>query len=460
MTGIRVPLIGRLVRARHGTVAVIMALATSAVLGMAAVVIDLGSAQLAQRQLQASTDAAALAGANDINCCKGTGSAAATAIAYSAMTGGRNTSSRLTNVATPAGYPKLVCLNSTTMPCAVPDKANAIVVKQTATVKTYFAKIFGVASITINATSTAAVSVGQPKQLDVMLILDNTHSMATDPDTSCGYTKPGKKVVTYRVDCALAGARTLIAQLDPTVDNIGLMIFPGATSTDEAKKSKSCSGDTPRIQRYDSNPVYEMVALGNYSYAFDTRGDAPPTAGLANALQDGTTKDSKNNDKGCQQGLVATGGMGTFFADAIDAAQNALMTGAGGRKGVQKIIVILSDGDSTTNNAPVTPINKTRNQCHQAVIAAQNATAAGTWVYSIAYGAPTTTSCTTDTPAITACDTMRQMATDAAKFYSDGNNGCISVGNPTTKLTDIFASISRTASAAVSGPVLVADNTK
>ena len=460
MIGGLATLLRRLAKARQGTVVLVMALATTATLGTAAVVVDLGTAELAQRQLQAATDAAALAGANDIN--TGSGKAVATAIAYSAMNSGKNASSRLTNVTMPAGYPQLTCLANTGMTtlCTTgSDKANAIVVKQTATVKTYFAKLIGFSSMTVNASATAAVSVGQPKQLDVMIILDNTGSMHTDPDNSCGYNRPGKGVTTYRIDCALAGARTLIAQLDPAVDNIGLMIFPGTTTTAEAAKATSCTGAVPAVQSYASSPIYEMVALGPYSYAFDTKSNAPTKAGLANALQDGTTADPNNNNKTCQQGLQAPGGVQTFFADAIDAAQNALLTEAGGRKGAQKVIIILSDGESNSSYAPSKPIDKTKNQCRQGVTAAQTATAAGTWVYSIAYGAPTAYSCPTDTPSLTPCETMRQMATDASRFYSDGNNGCVSAANPVYKLTDIFASISKTASAAVSGPVLVADST-
>ena len=43
-------------------------------------------------------------------------------------------------------------------------------------------------------------------------------------------------------------------------------------------------------------------------------------------------------------GVQATGGFGTFYADAITAAQTTLNWS--GRAGVQKVIIFLSDGDA------------------------------------------------------------------------------------------------------------------
>ena len=57
---------------------------------MAGFVIDIGHVMFVQRQLQAATDAAALAGAHDINCCTTGGSAITVANSYSAIVGGKN----------------------------------------------------------------------------------------------------------------------------------------------------------------------------------------------------------------------------------------------------------------------------------------------------------------------------------------------------------------------------------
>jgi hypothetical protein len=84
------------------------------------------------------------------------------------------------------------------------------------------------------------------------------------------------------------------------------------------------------------------------------------------------------------------------------------------------------------------------NDCQQAVTAAQNATKAGTLVYSIAYGASTSpsASCTTDNPAISGCTTMTEIASQPSMFYSDDADGCVSSANPTlTTLSQAFAAI-------------------
>ncbi|MGA8611907.1 MAG: pilus assembly protein TadG-related protein [Xanthobacteraceae bacterium] len=111
------------------------------------------------------------------------------------------------------------------------------------------------------------------------------------------------------------------------------------------------------------------------------------------------------------------------------------------------------------------------NQCNEAIIAAQNAAKAGTWVYSIAYGsglgdsqADTVanisdfSSCSdTETPQVNSCYTMEQIASspgaipNLTKFYSDPMAGgptpnssqyCVSPDHPTaTDIPTIFEDI-------------------
>jgi hypothetical protein len=90
-------------------------------------------------------------------------------------------------------------------------------------------------------------------------------------------------------------------------------------------------------------------------------------------------------------------------------------------------------------------------ECGQAVTAAKYATSQGTTVYSIAYGSEKS-GCTTDSNSgaykgITPCQTMTDIATSAANFYSDynqsgSNSTCVSTSNPnSTSIANIFASI-------------------
>ena len=78
-------------------------------------------------------------------------------------------------------------------------------------------------------------------------------------------------------------------------------------------------------------------------------------------------------------------------------------------------MIVLSDGDASTQPSGST------DPCHEAVVAADNAVAAGTDVYSIAYDANNTTggSCTADssTYALTGFKTMQAIASDNSKFY-------------------------------------------
>jgi len=430
----------RLARDRRGAVAFLVAISMTAILGFAAMVVDLGNARLAQRTLQASSDAAALAGAAQINFVPGT--AIATATSFSSVAGNANATARVTATMT-SGYPKLVCLASTNVSCSGADKANAIVVRQEATVPMVFARLVGFPSVKIAAKATAAANAGgKSNPADVIILIDNTGSMKY-PDTSCSYVKAG---TTSKIDCALAGARELISRFDPTVVNVGLMTFPGTTATEAAKTAK-CKGGSPTPVAYNNASVtYSITALGAYQTAMDTSNKPVAKSGLANALRDTASA--------CGGALVATGGYGTFFADAIDAAQASL--NASTHVGAQKILIVLSDGDSGAARSNVAS-SKYDNQCKQSVDAAGRATSAGTKVYSIAYGAETSGYCFTDKVPITPCETMYQIASDAAKFYSDqnGTGGCTSTVNSISELIAIFASIANQSSR----PRLVTDNT-
>ncbi len=85
-------------------------------------------------------------------------------------------------------------------------------------------------------------------------------------------------------------------------------------------------------------------------------------------------------------------GLGTYYADAITAAQKALVaeqavrTAAGQPKG-QNVIVFMSDGNATLTQAQMGPaaLKSTTGECQAAVTAAQNAAKAGTSVYTIYY---------------------------------------------------------------------------
>src|SRR5215475_7070124 len=172
--------LGRLCRNERGATAVIAAFALTTTFGMSAVVVDVANLYQTYRRLQATTDA----GAMDINCCSGQpGKALTTATSYSATSG--NTNARANETVTMvSGYPALRCFTSTGVSCGGTDNANAIVVKQQATVSLFFAPILGINTATMSASATAGRAGGTAQPADVVLIVDTTASMNSS-DSNC-----------------------------------------------------------------------------------------------------------------------------------------------------------------------------------------------------------------------------------------------------------------------------------
>lgn len=439
----------RLWRAQRGATAVTVALLMTVLIGMSGFVIDLGHVAWVQRQLQASADAAALAGAGEINCCSGTSKAISTATAYSATAGNKNVLPGVTATFV-SGYPQLKCFSSTGVSCTLGtgyDNANGIVVKEQATIPMWFASIFGLTSIPVTATATAGTQGGPVKSLDIEIILDTTQSM-NGADTSCGTGNT-------RVTCAEGGVKTLLQQLSYTSDQVGLMVFPGPT-TATAADDYNCSGTAPTSMTYSSSTNYQVLGLASTFKTSSSGSNLNTSSNIVRAIGAG-----KTSSGGSCPGMSAPGGEGTYYAGAISAAQTNLTTN--GRSGVQKVIILLSDGDANAKSGTQISSSMAANQCQQAITAANAATAAGTWVYTIAYGSPTSGSCTTDTSGskagIQACTALQDMASSAKYFYSDdvgGTSGCESSGNPNiSSLSGIFGAVGSTFAA----PRLLPDNT-
>src|SRR5262245_9881679 len=122
----------RLRGSQSGQVIVMFAICLVIVLGMAALVVDVGYAYYVKRQLQASADAAALAGAQSL---PDPATASATAFAYGGGDGGKNENATVPPVTT-----KVTTKCVSVAPC---NPVNAIVVEQSAVVPTRFAKLLG-----------------------------------------------------------------------------------------------------------------------------------------------------------------------------------------------------------------------------------------------------------------------------------------------------------------------------
>jgi Flp pilus assembly protein TadG len=294
-----------------GAAGAIVALSLVALLGVAALATDLGFLYTAQMKLQASTDAAALAGAQDINVGAG-GTAITTATAYSSAPGGANATNNLPATMAP-GFPRLKCLLTIHIPCAGTDGAvNAIVVTENASVPTFFAKVFGIQSWNISATALAGAGGGVQGPIDIMLVLDTVGgnsllgaglsvsdpaSLTDLPNAPCRMNMtPGENILLSllfnqctgsgtKLRNALAGFRTLLLALEPcspslascgaatngNVANpyaeVGLTVFPGLTNAGQAQYDYDtgfCSTATqPAIAAYYSSPTYQIVPLSS-----------------------------------------------------------------------------------------------------------------------------------------------------------------------------------------------------
>jgi hypothetical protein len=291
--------------------------------------------------------------------------------------------------------------------------------------------VLGFNSLTIRTTATAGVRGGGPPPLDVAIVLDTTASM----DGACSASVPGKSHPT-RLDCAKFGVKTLLTSFWPCsqiqgacgtatngnytnpYDRVALLVFPGLKATAPVSWEFDCSNNlnTTHISPYGSSPVYTVVPL---SSDYKTSWISGLNGGASNMVKSVAWGDG-NSCTSSAYGAENPAGQGSYFSDAIATAQSTLASHS--RTGVQKVIIFVSDGDANQySGGPSNP-------CHSAITAADTAAATGTWVYSVAYGASTssTSTCVDDSPHISAYSTMQQIASDASKFYNQPSSGDLS----------------------------------
>ena len=449
-------------------------------------VIDIGRVYIGYQQLQASTDAAAMAGGEALGQPNANPGSNAQTVAgnYSSSTGDANTFSNLTSVTTTTTPKCLATLASQGIPCNVslsPALYNAVQVKQTAVVQMSFAHFFGTSTVPITAVATASAAGAATTPYNVAIIIDSTASMAdSDGGSNCSSS---------RLTCALSGVQTLLGELYPCassqstcsttngvaaypVDQVSIFTFPNMTTT-TASAEYDCSGSTsPTINPYifppdsTSNPK-NTTSPSTMPYTTSTTSNGHTTtttvtmtyqvtpflsdyrasdtsSGLATSSNLSLTIGAKS---GCT-GMSDPGGDGTYYAGAIYAAQAALQAQAATTPGSQNVIILLSDGDAsscgTLTQSGCTKIQMAEgttsttiatssgtypswiDQCSQAITAAKAAAGAGTRVYAVAYGAESS-GCSTDTSGTysgyTPCQTMQAIASSPAYFYSDYSQG-------------------------------------
>ncbi|HST14282.1 MAG TPA: pilus assembly protein TadG-related protein [Gaiellaceae bacterium] len=321
-----------------GQTIVIVVLFMIVLLGFCAVTLDVGHAYLAQRRLQSSVDAAALAGATEL---PSVGNANSLANAYG--NGGKNSPTGVDGITMNVSTK---CLTSVPGGCSV-GSANAVTVKETGTVNTVFGGLLGFPSFTVHATATACSPCGA-KPLDIMLILDRTGSMCTKEDGSDDH--PACNDMTN----ARNGMKTFLELMDPNLDHVGLAVLPPAPA----------NGSVCAAGNYNNQPdPYVVVPLSNDYSTNNVLDDSSPLVSAINCM-------------------VASGT--TAYANAIDSAQAELVKD--GRPNTQRVIVLLSDGAANTGPSYLPSGSPYRTTpCHQGMTSSAAAQSAGTIVYSIGY---------------------------------------------------------------------------
>ena len=377
---------------QRGQAIVMVAVALVVLMGCAALTIDLGFAWYAKRELQATADAAALAGAQELPNSANAVSRANQYVALNPTTGISNITKTVTTSC------------NTSVPGCNP--VNSVKVEMKGTTKMNFAGLFGMSTAKIGARATAC----QPCDtipLDIMIVLDRTGSMNNGGNPN-------------KMTNAKNGVKTFLQFLDPTKVWVGLTVLPPSNTT-----ANRCA--TAQTAWYDStSSVWTVVPLSSDYKAYG--GGLNTSSNLVSTLN-------------CQQ----PGGT-THYAVAIDKAQQYLV--ANGRANVQNVIIFLTDG--AANTAPHTAaypaghIYRTR-PCYTGKVSGQNATAAGTWVYTIGYDVSTANGeiCQQDrqganeTPAITPTDAIKGAASTPSNYYFKPDTGQLN-----TIFTAIAADIS------------------
>jgi Flp pilus assembly protein TadG len=472
-----------------------MALLTVLFLGMAGLTIDLGSAYVDYRELQGSTDAAALSAAHAMGLGGATNaSVTAAACNLSANTAG-STNSDCTVIGTnstpnlPTVSVKVTpkCVGgvpyvSVTCASAPLGGNNVIQVTQTAVVPTLFIQALGAfglntaKTLTLRATSSATVS-GSTPPVAVAMLIDTTASMSTPfaKNQSCGKAP---------IDCAMQGAQTLLAQVPTcaqtnpatgvcTKNNyVGLFTFPAVDATTTGADTCSTAKGTPNAPKivpyiYNPEPLSSDGSSKWNTWTAPTSGATYQIAGFSSTFNTGKASTDKNlpgygldssspvaaaTGAGSCAGMQAKGGEATYYAGAIEMAQAALQAQVNGDTSVQKVMIILSDGAANSSSiaspAPPGDLNifdygSTVNECQQAISAAKNVTLMGTTVYTIAYGS-LASGCTTDKSGpkagIAPCQTMQQMASTPANFYAEAGSAAL-CGQTGGSLPTIFSGI-------------------
>ena len=278
--------------------------------------------------------------------------------------------------------------------------------------------MLGINAFNIKATSTACSPCGV-KPIDLMLVLDRTGSMC---QTSSGASDPA----CTDLNNAKEGIRTLLTFLRRE-DAVGGPDGAAAGAT------ASASDATRRTTRTTTAQTLRTRSFA-LSDDFSSNGALVTSSDLVSTVN-------------CQKGADRTA-----YANALEAAQKELDTN--GRPDVKNVIVFLSDGAANIGPTYYSSSSPYRQRpCWQGVQSAATIKSKGTLIYSIGYdlnalggGANKCTQYDGDpeSPAITAYDAIRQIASSPTAFFNKPGPGELK-----TIFTEIAVDLQRGTSALI-----------
>jgi hypothetical protein len=471
------------VRRPDGQVLAFVAVSMVVLIGMVAIVFDIGRVYVAQQQLQTAVDAAALvAGQNLPNATTSYG----TAVSYSGAAGDKNaiggygvTSSSPTVTFECLSYaPNYTTGTTPTCPtdtsnancqpsgaqATQPSGAttcNAVKVTETATVNMTLAGLF-LPKINVTASSTAAARGGSSHPLSVYVILDNTGSMSSNlcSGTVTGVSSPD------RLDCAKAGVRALLQALWPCasglascgaatanssglganvaapVDEVGMLVFPAISgnppSSTILNKEVDCNASSSFAVNYppwtaytaSSTPPNFGVPTSDQYLGYQAVGlssDYRPS--VANTTLNWTTSQLVESvDWGQCPGMTYPGAGDNYGLKDIGGLGSYLagsiteaqhLLDVNARPGATNAIIVLSDGQLTAMTQSKNSFTDST-PCASAISAATQAKAAGTVIYAIAYGSNGTTC---PNSSSTDLQTMQGIASNSETFFNQPTSG-------------------------------------
>jgi Flp pilus assembly protein TadG len=517
--------IGRAFVDQRGQTLPIMAIMMVILLGVSALAIDVGHAYVVKSQLQNSANAAALAAAGYVYASSSSSTTSTTVADQYSSNGTENANPY--NTGTPTV--QMVCLNmlepsGTT--CSTTSTPNAVRVTETGTVKTFFGFLVGFPTLSVSATATASMLGSQAEPWNVAIVLDSTGSMNNaDPNCGSGMTEFG---------CATSAIQAMLSEVDPCQTGysscatsnanlrVALFSFPGISTSTVTNDTSSCT--TPGFMAYtlpsatnssytplsyaESNgqgstttwsATYQIVPFSSDYWSSTASNHLNPSSALVNTISGCMSPISQgNNATGGLNGAPGnTNGGVTYSASPIYAAQAAMIAEQKTYPGTQNAIIVLSDGqDNMPAGADDFPSEQNatlasgtgysaptgtglypdiNDECQQAILAAQAATAAGTRVYAVSYGSEsegcsytvgtkgtsgsygtdnttvaTGANATFTAATITPCVSMENIASSLQYFYSDYNQtdagtgvdkNCIDNAHSVSDLKDILLAV-------------------